>query len=144
MRVPELAALTYRTRHALLFAGAVLLAATAYLVNLRAAVDFDLDEVMYTIAARNVVEHGSVSWSTEPIAVHPPLHFLLLGAWAVVTGTVRGPMLDALFTARWSASATWCWWVRSAGSTAATCGRWPGPWHWPSWTVSCCASAGPR
>ena len=101
MRVPELATLSPRTRQTLLFAGAVVLAAIAYLVNLRAAVDFDLDEVMYTIAGRNVAGHGSLSWAADPIAVHPPLHFLLLGAWAVLTGTVHGPPLDAIFTARW-------------------------------------------
>jgi hypothetical protein len=76
-------------------------AAVAYLVNLRGAVDFDLDEVMYTLAGRNVATHGSVSWNGTPIAVHPPLHFLLLGAWALATGTAHAPILDALMAARY-------------------------------------------
>jgi hypothetical protein len=101
MRVPEFATVPPRTRHALLFAGAAVLATVAYLVNLRQAVDFDLDEVMYSLAARNVALHGSVSWAGEPTAVHPPLHFLLLGAWSVVTGSVHGPVLDTLFAARY-------------------------------------------
>jgi hypothetical protein len=87
--------------HVLVFAGAALLAAIAYLVNLRGAVDFDLDEVMYTIAGQNVADHGSVSWGSQPTAVHPPLHFLLLGLWAAVTGTAHAPVLDALMAGRY-------------------------------------------
>ncbi|GIE97072.1 hypothetical protein Ari01nite_45370 [Paractinoplanes rishiriensis] len=84
----------------MIFGGAGLLAALAYLVNLRHAVDFDLDEVMYAVAAQNVARHGSISWSAEPTAVHPPLHFLLLGGWSILTGTAEAPVLDAVFAAR--------------------------------------------
>jgi hypothetical protein len=84
-----------------IYAGALAVAVVAYLVNLRAAVDFDLDEVMYTIAGQNVAEAGSVSWGAEPTAVHPPVHFLLLGGWMLLNGTAHGPTIDALMGARY-------------------------------------------
>ncbi len=83
------------------YAAVMALAAVVYLVDLRGALDFDLDEVMYTLAGQNVAEAGSVSWGAEPVSVHPPLHFLLVGAWVLVTGTADGPLLDALHAARW-------------------------------------------
>jgi len=99
VRVPE------PRRAALTGTGVVLFACAAYLVNLRGAVDFDLDEVMYAVAGRNVATHGSVSWDARPVAVHPPLHFLLAGLWQATTGTARGPLLEALFAARYLGAA---------------------------------------
>ncbi|GGQ40354.1 ArnT family glycosyltransferase [Couchioplanes azureus] len=84
-----------------LFAGVLAVAAAAYLVNLRGALDFDLDEVMYTIAGQNVAGADSVSWGERPTSVHPPVHFLLVGAWTLVTGTAHGSIVDALFGARY-------------------------------------------
>ena len=90
-----------RRRRGWAVAGALGLAAVAYLVNLRGALDFDLDEVMYTIAGQNVAAADSVSWGPQPTAVHPPLHFLLLGGWALLWGTARDATVEALMAARY-------------------------------------------
>ncbi|WP_067508163.1 glycosyltransferase family 39 protein [Actinoplanes sp. TFC3] len=84
-----------------IYAAALAVAAVAYLVNLRGALDFDLDEVMYTIAGQNVAGAGSVSWGIEPTAVHPPGHFLLLGGWMLITGTAHADTIDALMSVRY-------------------------------------------
>ncbi|GAA2506216.1 ArnT family glycosyltransferase [Winogradskya humida] len=83
------------------FAVGLVIAAAAYLINLRGGLDFDLDEVMYTIAGQNVATANSVSWTSEPTAVHPPLHFLLLGGWMLLTGTEHAGITEALYTARY-------------------------------------------
>ncbi|AGL20813.1 glycosyltransferase family 39 protein [Actinoplanes sp. N902-109] len=103
VRSPELTdtARPVRRRDGWIFAGALVVAVVAYAVNLRGALDFDLDEVMYTFAGQNVAGAGSVSWGPEPIAVHPPGHFLLLGGWMLLTGTAHGPTVEALMGARW-------------------------------------------
>ncbi|WP_432830735.1 ArnT family glycosyltransferase [Dactylosporangium sp. CA-092794] len=74
--------------------------AAAYFTNLRTARDYDLDEVMYTIAGQHVAADGSISWGQQPTAVHPPLHFLLLGLWSLVTGASHAAVVPALFDAR--------------------------------------------
>jgi hypothetical protein len=94
------------------------LAAVVYTVNLRGSLDFDLDEVMYTIAGHHVAGAGSVSWGSQPVAVHPPLYFVLLGAWQLITGTAQGPTLDALFAARWLGALASVATVGVAGLTA--------------------------
>ena len=71
-----------------------------YFVNLRTALDFDLDEVMYAIAGQNIATTGSVSWGAQPIFVHPPLHFLLLAGWTLIAGTAHGDVLPAILSAR--------------------------------------------
>ncbi|MFI5494839.1 ArnT family glycosyltransferase [Actinoplanes sp. NPDC051859] len=83
------------------FASVLAVAAAAYLINLRVALDFDLDEVMYTIAGQNVAAADSVSWGEMPTSVHPPVHFLLVGLWTLITGTADGSIVDALFAARY-------------------------------------------
>ncbi|WP_306204211.1 phospholipid carrier-dependent glycosyltransferase [Actinoplanes sp. RD1] len=82
------------------YASIMVVAAAVYLVNLDQALDFDLDEVMYSLAGQNVAASGSVSWGAEPVSVHPPMHFLLVGLWTLVTGTAHGPIIDALYAAR--------------------------------------------
>ncbi|MFI5931766.1 ArnT family glycosyltransferase [Actinoplanes sp. NPDC051494] len=102
VRTPPAQAVTPDRRTGpLVYAGALAVAVVVYLVNLQAAVDFDLDEVMYTIAGQNTVVADSVSWGAQPTAVHPPLHFLLVGAWTLLTGTAHGDTLDALAAARY-------------------------------------------
>ncbi|MEU8819203.1 phospholipid carrier-dependent glycosyltransferase [Actinoplanes sp. NPDC048796] len=81
-----------------IYAGAALTAALALFTNVRGARDFDLDEVMYAVAGQNIAEHGSISWGQQLTAVHPPLHFLLLGLWETVGG--GGSVLEAMFHAR--------------------------------------------
>jgi 4-amino-4-deoxy-L-arabinose transferase-like glycosyltransferase len=87
-------------RPALVFAAILPLAAVVYFVNLRTALDFDLDEVMYAIAGQNIATTGSVSWGDQPIFVHPPLHFLLLAGWTLIAGTAHGDVLPAILSAR--------------------------------------------
>ncbi|XVV15279.1 ArnT family glycosyltransferase [Actinoplanes sp. CA-131856] len=79
-----------------IYAGAVLTAAVALFTNVRGARDFDLDEVMYALAGQNIAEHGSISWGERLTAVHPPLHFLLLGLW----DRSGEPLIEAMFHAR--------------------------------------------
>jgi 4-amino-4-deoxy-L-arabinose transferase-like glycosyltransferase len=76
------------------------LAAVVCFVNLRAGLDFDLDEVMYAIAGQNIATGGSVSWGAQPIFVHPPLYFLILAGWTLVAGTAHGDVLPAILSAR--------------------------------------------
>jgi len=87
------------------YAGILAVAAAVYLVNLGTALDFDLDEVMYAIAGQNVADAGSVSWGEQPTSVHPPLHFLLVGAWTLLLGSAHGSVVDALFDARYLGAA---------------------------------------
>lgn len=75
-------------------------AVVAYAVQIFRSPDFSLDETHYTEAAQNVDLHNSLSWSAGPILVHPPLFFLLAGAWQRLTGTTHSPVLSALHETR--------------------------------------------
>lgn len=106
-----------------LYPAALLLAAVGYLVNLRDALDFDLDEVMYTIAAQHVAAADSVSWADQPTAVHPPLHFLLAGAWMLFTDSARDATLDALLAARYLGALTSIFAIALLGLVVRRCTR---------------------
>ncbi|AGZ45987.1 ArnT family glycosyltransferase [Actinoplanes friuliensis] len=87
-------------RPIVIYAGGVALAVAVYFVNLSAGLDFDLDEVMYALAGQNVATDGSVSWGSQPTTVHPPLHFLLIGAWTLLSGSAHGDLVGAILHAR--------------------------------------------
>lgn len=84
----------------LIFAAGALIAAVGYFTHLDRAPDFDLDEVMYTLAGQNAAGQDSLSWNALPIAVHPPLHFLLLAAWLELTGRSSDGLVQAIFAVR--------------------------------------------
>ena len=72
-----------------------------YLTNLPDNPDFDIDETFYATAGQHIGLHGSVSWDTHPVLVHPPLYFLTVGAWLSVTGHLHSSILSAIHAARY-------------------------------------------
>jgi 4-amino-4-deoxy-L-arabinose transferase-like glycosyltransferase len=93
-------------RHPLLILLAGGLVATAFFaVNLTRAPDFNIDEVFYSLAGQNVLNHDLVAWGDTAIFVHPPLYFLTVGAWLKLTGHEHSSMLDAIHTARYLGAA---------------------------------------
>ncbi|SCL24195.1 Membrane protein involved in the export of O-antigen and teichoic acid [Micromonospora rhizosphaerae] len=79
-----------------------LLALTGLLftANITTSPDTQYDEVVYTRAAQQVATTGELTWSTEPVFVHPPLYFLLQSAWLKLLGLGDAPLFDAIHAAR--------------------------------------------
>lgn len=77
-----------------------LLALPAFALGLGSAPDFTGDEVLYTVAGRNVLELGSIAWGGTPILVHPPLFFAAVALWLGVTGHGSGDLVPAVLAAR--------------------------------------------
>lgn len=85
---------------AVMFVVAAVAGVFAFGVDIFRSPDFSLDEIHYTEAAQNVGLHDSISWSPGPILVHPPIFFLVAGAWQRLTGVARSPVLTALHQTR--------------------------------------------
>jgi 4-amino-4-deoxy-L-arabinose transferase-like glycosyltransferase len=75
-------------------------AAVLFLVNLNGAPDYDVDEVLYTLAGQNIDHFGQIAWGVGPILVHPPLFFLTVGGWLALLGDQHAPLISALHDAR--------------------------------------------
>lgn len=78
----------------------VCLALVIVLDNLGASPDTVYDEAVYTQAALNVINHGLLTWRGDPVFIHPPLFFLLEGAWLGLTGAATGGFFEATRAAR--------------------------------------------
>jgi 4-amino-4-deoxy-L-arabinose transferase-like glycosyltransferase len=74
--------------------------AIATLPNVFSSPDAVYDEVVYTQAAHNVATAWHLTWTNQPMFVHPPVFFLLQAAWLEVTGQVRAPLIAAVQAAR--------------------------------------------
>jgi hypothetical protein len=96
------AARQWLDRHHIVVYGLVAAVGTAlFTINLARAPDFDIDEVLYTFAAQRIGSHNSISWSANPVLVHPPLYFLSISGWLNLTGDLGAPLLTALRAARY-------------------------------------------
>jgi competence ComEA-like helix-hairpin-helix protein len=87
---------------------AVVVAPVAFLVvadNVIRSPDTLYDEVVYTETARNVAAEGDLTYSESPLFVHPPLYFLLQGAWLRLTGVAESGIFEAIHNARYLTSA---------------------------------------
>ena len=73
--------------------------------NVTRSPDTVYDEVVYTQAAQNVATEGDLTWSGKPLFVHPPLYFLVQGAWLAITGSLNTGIFDAIHQVRYLTSA---------------------------------------
>jgi hypothetical protein len=76
------------------------IAGIALMYNLFGAADVLYDEAAYTYAAQQVAQGWHLTLETQPFFVHPPLPFLLEGAWLRITGQSRAALPSAIHTAR--------------------------------------------
>jgi O-antigen/teichoic acid export membrane protein len=72
--------------------------------NLGAGPDTMYDEVSYVIAAQNVARDWSLTWTAQPVFVHPPLAFLAEAGWLGALGLQDAPVEDAVHAGRILAS----------------------------------------
>jgi O-antigen/teichoic acid export membrane protein/4-amino-4-deoxy-L-arabinose transferase-like glycosyltransferase len=70
----------------LLTAACAAFVATTLLWNLSTSPDTQYDEVVYTTAAWRVAQTGDLTWTGQPLFVHPPLSFLAQSAWLSIVG----------------------------------------------------------
>lgn len=75
-------------------------AGVALMYNLFGAGDVLYDEAAYTYAAQQVAQGWHLTLETTPFFVHPPLPFLLEGAWLRITGQSGAALPSAIRTAR--------------------------------------------
>lgn len=68
--------------------------------NITGAPDVVVDEVVYSQAGSNVITENRISWGDDPIYVHPPLFFLLIGGWLWLFGATEASVLDQIDMAR--------------------------------------------
>lgn len=80
------------------------LAFVPFLWNVDAAPDTMYDEASYVVAAQNVAREGSLTWTNQPVFVHPPLSFLAEAAWLGALGLRDAPVEDAVRAGRILAS----------------------------------------
>jgi O-antigen/teichoic acid export membrane protein/4-amino-4-deoxy-L-arabinose transferase-like glycosyltransferase len=84
----------------LVLVGCLLLAAVAMLWNVWGSPDSQYDEVVYTRAAQQVAATGRLTWTGQPMFVHPPLSFLAQAGWLDLVGLSTAPLGDAILGAR--------------------------------------------
>jgi O-antigen/teichoic acid export membrane protein len=75
-------------------------AAVALFYNLFTSPDVLYDEAAYTFAAQQVALGWHLTLDNQPLFVHPPLMFLLQGAWLRLTGHASGAVAPAIRAAR--------------------------------------------
>ena len=85
---------------ALLAVFCVCVAAVGLLYNISTSPDILYDETAYTFAAQQVAQGWHLTLYNQPLFVHPPLMFLLQGAWLRITGHGSGPLASAIPIAR--------------------------------------------
>lgn len=95
-----------RRRDWLVLVACAVLAGLAMLTNVFISPDHVYDEVVYTQAAHNIATGWHLTWTNQPMFVHPPLSFLAQAVWLHVTGQVRVPLLTAVHAARVLSAAT--------------------------------------
>jgi hypothetical protein len=78
----------------------VCVAGVALLYNIFTSPDVLYDEAAYTFAAKQVALGWHLTLGDQPLFVHPPLMFLLQGAWLRLTGHASGALGPAIRTAR--------------------------------------------
>jgi len=83
-----------------LFLGCALFAAVAGLWNIQSSPDTQYDEVVYTRAAQEVARGWHLTWTNEPMFVHPPLSFLAQAGWLHLLGRDSVALVDAIASAR--------------------------------------------
>ncbi len=80
--------------------GAAALAGVTMLWNIARSPDTQYDEVVYTKAAQQVAGNWSLTWTNQPMFVHPPLSFLAQAGWLRLLGMQDAPLEQAIVAAR--------------------------------------------
>ena len=80
--------------------GAAALAGVTMLWNIAASPDTQYDEEVYTTAAQQVAGDWSLTWTNQPLFVHPPLSFLAQAGWLRLLGLQDAPLEQAIVAAR--------------------------------------------
>jgi 4-amino-4-deoxy-L-arabinose transferase-like glycosyltransferase len=80
--------------------GAAVLAGVTMLWNIARSPDTQYDEVVYTKAAQQVAGNWSLTWTNQPMFVHPPLSFLAQAGWIRLLGLQDAPLEEAIVAAR--------------------------------------------
>lgn len=84
----------------LLILGCLSVPVAAMLWNIWASPDSQYDEVVYTRAAQRVAQGWQLTWTEQPMFVHPPLSFLTQASWLELLGKGSAPLADAITAAR--------------------------------------------
>jgi glycosyltransferase involved in cell wall biosynthesis/O-antigen/teichoic acid export membrane protein len=71
-------------------------ACTAFWWNVGSSPDTMYDEVSYVVAAQNVARDWSLTWTNQPVFVHPPLSFLAEAGWLRLLGAHDAPIDEAV------------------------------------------------
>jgi O-antigen/teichoic acid export membrane protein/4-amino-4-deoxy-L-arabinose transferase-like glycosyltransferase len=74
--------------------------ATMFLWNLSTSPDTQYDEVVYATAAWRVAQTGDLTWTGQPLFVHPPLSFLAQSAWLSIVGRGAADLPAVIGTTR--------------------------------------------
>lgn len=64
--------------------------------NITGTPDVVTDEVTYSHAGANVITQNRISWGEDPIYVHPPVFFLLIGGWLWLFDAADVSVLDQI------------------------------------------------
>jgi len=80
--------------------GAAVFAGFTMLWNIATSPDTQYDEVVYTKAAQQVAQNWSLTWTNQPMFVHPPLSFLAQAGWLRLLGLADAPLEQAIVAAR--------------------------------------------
>jgi hypothetical protein len=72
----------------------------ALMYNLFGAPDVLYDEAAYTNMAQQVALHGQLSLGNQPMFIHPPLMWLIEGAWLRLTGYASATEPSSLYAGR--------------------------------------------
>jgi O-antigen/teichoic acid export membrane protein len=72
--------------------------------NVGSSPDTMYDEVSYVVAAQNIARDWSLTWTSQPVFVHPPLSFLAEAGWLAAFGLRDAPVEDAVRAGRILAS----------------------------------------
>lgn len=74
--------------------------ATMFLWNLSKSPDTQYDEIVYTTAAQHVAQGWNLTWTGQPIFVHPPLSFLAQAGWLLLLGRADADLPAAIEATR--------------------------------------------
>lgn len=88
------------TRAGLLCLGCVAFVVAMFLWNLSVSPDTQYDEVVYSRAAQQVAQNGDLTWTGQPLFVHPPMSFLAQASWLLLAGRVHAPLPEVINATR--------------------------------------------
>ena len=86
--------------------GCAVLAGTAVFWNIWRSPDTMYDELSYVRAAQEVAQEWALTWSNQPVFVHPPISFLIQAGWLKLLGMEGAAADEAVRAARLLAGLT--------------------------------------